>query len=387
MRICVIYDCLFPFTVGGAERWYRNLAERLAAAGHEVTYLTLRQWDRGAPPEIAGPVQVVAVGPRMALYTDGGRRRILPPLVFGLGVLWHLLRHGRRYDVVHTCAFPYFSLLAAAALRPLRRYGLLVDWFEVWSRSYWHDYLGGLQGRIGALVQRACAAVPQHAFCFSELHAVRLRAEGLRGEVTVLRGLYAGSLQPAAVRMADPLVLFAGRLIPEKRVTLGVAAVALAAQRIEGLQGVFYGDGPEREALHEAIAEHGAEAFVAAPGFAAAELVEADMRRALCMLLPSRREGYGMVAVEASAHATPSIVVTGEDNAATELVQDGVNGVVVPSADPEAIAAAIVLVHEAGLAMRESTARWFAEHAKELSLESSLEQVLASYASTSTAVH
>jgi len=383
MRICVIYDCLFPFTVGGAERWYRNLAERLAADGHEVTYLTLRQWDRGEPPVLDGPVRVVAVGPRMALYTEGGRRRILPPLVFGLGVLWHLLRQGRRYDVVHTCAFPYFSLLAAAALRPLRRYGLVVDWFEVWSRSYWQDYLGGVQGRIGALVQRACAAVPQRAFCFSELHAARLRAEGLRGEVTVLRGLYAGSLQPAAVRVADPLVLFAGRLIPEKRVTLGVAAVVSAARRIEGLQGVFYGDGPERGVLRDAIAEHGAEAIISAPGFADAELVETDMRRALCMLLPSRREGYGMVVVEASAHATPSIVVADEDNAATELVADGVNGVVVQSADPEAIAAAIVLVHEAGLAMRESTARWFAEHAEELSLESSLKMVLASYASPS----
>ena len=47
MRICIVYDCLFPYTVGGAERWYRNLAERLAAEGHEVTYLTLRQWERG----------------------------------------------------------------------------------------------------------------------------------------------------------------------------------------------------------------------------------------------------------------------------------------------------------------------------------------------------
>jgi glycosyltransferase involved in cell wall biosynthesis len=384
MRICVIYDCLFPFTVGGAERWYRNLAERLAADGHEVTYLTLRQWDRGAAPEIDGPVRAIAVGPRMALYTDGGRRRILPPLVFGLGVLWHLLRHGRRYDVVHTCAFPYFSLLAAATLRPLRRYGLVVDWFEVWSRSYWHDYLGGLQGRIGALVQRACAAVPQRAFCFSELHAARLRLEGLRGDVTVLRGLYAGSLEPSPVRAAEELVLFAGRLIPEKRVTLGVAAVAIAAHRIEGLQGVFYGDGPEREELREAIIEHGAQSIVTAPGFADAALVEADMRRALCMLLPSRREGYGMVVVEASAHATPSIVVAGEDNAATELVEDGVNGVVVERAEAEAIAAAIMHVHEAGMALRESTARWFAEHAEELSLESSLEKVLASYARPST---
>jgi glycosyltransferase involved in cell wall biosynthesis len=379
MRICVIYDCLFPLTVGGAERWYRNLAERLAADGHEVTYLTLCQWDRGERPEIDG-VRIVAVGPRMALYTRDGRRRILPPLVFGLGVLWHLLRHGRRYDVVHTCAFPYFSLLAAAALRPLRRYGLVVDWFEVWSRDYWHDYLGGAQGRIGALVQRLCAVVPQRAFCFSELHAARLHAEGLRGQITVLRGLYAGPAGSESLTSADPLVIFAGRLIPEKRVTLGVAAVASAAQKIEGLKGVFYGDGPEREELREAIAEHGAEAIISAPGFAEAELVEADMRRALCMLLPSRREGYGMVVVEASAHATPSIVVSAEDNAATELVEDGVNGVVVASAEPEAVAAAIVRVSEAGMALRESTARWFSEHAEELSLESSLQKVLASYA-------
>ena len=87
-----------------------------------------------------------------------------------------------------------------------------------------------------------------------------------------------------------------------------------------------------------------------------------------------------MVVVEASAHATPSIVVAAEDNAATELVQDGVNGLVVASADPEAIAEAIVRVHEAGMELRESTAGWFAENAEELSLESSLREVLASYA-------
>ena len=87
-----------------------------------------------------------------------------------------------------------------------------------------------------------------------------------------------------------------------------------------------------------------------------------------------------MVVVEASAHATPSIVVAAEDNAATELVDEGVNGMVVTSADPEAIADAIVRVHEAGQALRESTARWFAENAERLSLESSLKQVIESYA-------
>jgi len=389
MRICVVYDCLFPYTVGGAERWYRNLAERLAAEGHRVTYLTLRQWDRGELVDLDGRVRVVTAGPRMRLYTAGGRRRILPPLVFGLGVFLHLLRNGRRYDVVHTCAFPYFSLLSAAVLRPLLGYKLAVDWFEVWSRSYWREYLGGVGGRLGALVQRLCALVPQQAFCFSELHAERLREEGLRGPVTVLRGLYSGTTEPvtpggtepARPSPAQPLVLFAGRLIPEKQATLGVAAIAIAAGRIDGLRGEFLGDGPERAALDAAIAEHGLQQIVSAPGFADAEVVDTEMREALCMLVPSRREGYGMVVVEAAARGTPSIVVAGEDNAATELIREGVNGTIAQRADPETVAEAIVRVHQAGSALRHSTARWFAENSEWLSLEHSLRTVLDSYPS------
>jgi glycosyltransferase involved in cell wall biosynthesis len=380
VRICVVYDCLYPYTVGGAERWYRNLAEQLAAEGHEITYLTRPQWDRGERVELDGPVRVETAGPRMGLYTADGRRRILEALLFGLGVFLHLLRHGRRYDVVHTCSFPYFSLLSAGLLRPRFGYRLVVDWFEVWSRSYWLDYLGGAGGRIGALVQQLCALIPQRAFCFSELHALRLREEGLRGPVTVLRGLYSGAVEPLAARQADPLVLFAARLIPEKQATLGVAAVALASRRIEGLRGEFLGDGPERASLQAAIAEHGLQETVSAPGFAEEQTVDAEMRRALCMLLPSRREGYGLVVVEAAARGTPSVVVAGEDNAATELIEEGVNGTVAARSDPEAIAEAIVRVNDAGPRLRENTAAWFARNAERLSLAHSIRVVLSSYA-------
>jgi glycosyltransferase involved in cell wall biosynthesis len=380
MRVCVVYDCLFPYTVGGGERWYRSLAGRLAAEGHDVTYLTLRQWPRGERPDGGPGVRVQAVGPRMELYATGGQRRILPPLVFGLGVLWHLLRRGRRYDVVHTSAFPYFSLLAAALTRRLGRFELVVDWFEVWSDAYWREYLGPLRGRVGGLVQRTCARVRQRAFCLSELHAARLREEGLHGEPTVLSGLFAERVEPAAPRPAEPLVLFAGRLIPEKQAPLGVAAVALARRQIEGLRAVFYGDGPEREALIAEIERLGLAGIVQAPGFADADTLDERMRCALCLLLPSRREGYGLVVVEAAARGTPSVVVAGEDNAATELIEEGRNGTVAERADAEAIAEAILRVHRAGRPLREQTAQWFAENAERLSLEHSLALVLATYA-------
>ena len=379
MRICLVYDCLYPCTVGGAERWYRNLAERLAQAGHEVTYLTLRQWPRGQEPDIPGGVRIVTAGPRMALYTPNGRRRTVPPIVFGVGVFLHLLRRGRSYEVVHTASFPYFSLLAAGAVRRLCGFRLVVDWHEVWSSDYWREYLGRVGGAIGYRVQLACVRVPHRAFCFSRLHAERLRSEGLHGEATVLEGEYAGDLEPPVPVPAERVVVFAGRMIREKRAPAGVAGVARAAQRIDGLRGVFFGDGPERGAVLEEIERSGADGIITVPGFAPAEEVDGALRSALCMLLPSRREGYGMVVVEAAARGTPSIVVAAEDNAATELIEEGQNGLIAASAEPEVIAQAIVDVHEAGMGLRERTAAWFAQNARRLSLEASLETVLESY--------
>jgi glycosyltransferase involved in cell wall biosynthesis len=379
MRVCLIYDCLFPHTVGGAERWYRGLAERLARDGHEVTYLTLRQWARGTDPGVAG-VEVRVVGPRMQLYSEPGRRRILPPLIFGAGVLWHLLRHGRQYEIVHTCSFPYFSLLAAGLMRPLRRYRLVVDWFEVWTRAYWREYLGRVGGDAGWLVQRLCARVPQRAFCFSRLHAKRLRDEGLRGDITMLAGAYDGPLEPLPVQEAEPLVVFAGRHIPEKRVAAIPPAVACARQRIPRLRAAILGDGPERSKVVRLAGELNLGGAVEVPGFVATETVDDLLGRALCMLLPSRREGYGLVVIEAAAHGTPSVVVAGDDNAAVELVVVGTNGFIAQSPSPADLAAAIMQVSVAGEALRRSTAAWFAANARRLSVQGSLEQVARSYA-------
>jgi glycosyltransferase involved in cell wall biosynthesis len=379
MRICIVYDCLFPWTYGGAERWYRNLAERLASEGHEVTYLTRLQWDPADPPRLPG-VRVVAVSGRDELYGADGNRRVGPPLRFGRGVLGHLLRHGGRYDVVHTASFPYFSLLAAGAARLRHRYGLVVDWHEVWTRGYWEQYLGRAGGAVGYLVQLACVRIPQRAFCFSRLHRDRLLAEGLASTPEILEGEYAGPLDAPEPNDAEAVAVFAGRLIREKRAPALPPAVAAARRELPDLRGVVFGDGPEREAVRAAIAAAGAEGFVEAPGFVDHDVLERALRGALCMVLPSSREGYGMVVVEASAKGTPSVVVAGEDNAAVELVEDGVNGVVAAGAEPAELARAILRVHAGGRALRERTCAWFAANARRLSLESSLARVAGAYA-------
>lgn len=378
MRICIVYDCLYPHTVGGAERWYRNLAGRLAAEGHELTYLTLRQWEPGTDASFDG-VRVVSAGPRLGLYGRDGRRRVLPALVFGAGVLYHLVRHGGEYDVIHTASFPYFSLLAVGAARRAGRYTLVVDWHEVWTREYWQEYLGRAGGRVGWAVQRLCARLPQRAFSFSRLHARRLREEGYTGEVTVLEGEYVGGPELAEAGPPERVVVYAGRHIPEKRVPALVSAVARAREHLPDLRCEIYGDGPERPEVLRRVAAEGVAGAVDVPGFVEPELIDAAVRRALCLVLPSRREGYGLVVIEAAARGTPSVVVRGPDNAATELIDEGRNGFIASSAEPTDLAAAIVRTEGAGIALRESTAAWFNENRKRLALETSLVTVVRAY--------
>jgi glycosyltransferase involved in cell wall biosynthesis len=378
MRICLVYDCLFPWTVGGAERWTRNVAEALAARGHDVTYLTRRQWELGDEPDLPG-IRVVAVSPPEALYGADGNRTIGQALRFGRGVAQHLAAHRGAYDVVHVSAAPYFGVLGAGLVRRLGGYRMAVDWHEVWSDGYWREYLGGVKGRVARTIQRLCVRIPQQAFCFSAMHAQRLREEGLKGEPIVLRGEWAGATERPDPRPAEPLVVFAGRMIPEKHAPDVVPAVMAARERIPGLRATIYGDGPQLGEVRAAIAAHGAEGIVDAPGFVDEDVVQDALARATCLLMPSTREGYGMIVIEAAAKGVPSVLVAAPDNASTEHIAEGVNGFVVADLSAPALADGIVAAHEGGAALREATADWFARHAHELSIATSLQRVVAAY--------
>jgi glycosyltransferase involved in cell wall biosynthesis len=380
VRVAIVYDCLFPHTIGGAERWHRAVAERIAAH-HSVTYVTRRQWDRGAIPDAPRGTRVIAVSGGRELYSASGRRKLLPPLRFGFGVLKHLLRRRRDYDLVHLDAFPSFSLLAAQAVAS-RHPPLVVDWFEVWTREYWTSYLGRVAGLFGWALQRLCIRGTRVGFVFSRLHAERLRDEGMPAQPIVLPGLWEGNTEPAAneEQVPDPRVLFAGRLIPEKGVLSIPSAIAAARRQRPDLRAAIVGDGPQRAALEALLRDPALGEGVDFRGFVSAGELEDEMRRALCLLLPSRREGFGLVLVEAASFGTPSIVFAHPDNAAAELIDPGENGILIDSDAPEAVAEAILEIARDPIRWRRSTLGWFRRRAPEISVDASVEVIEREYA-------
>jgi glycosyltransferase involved in cell wall biosynthesis len=127
---------------------------------------------------------------------------------------------------------------------------------------------------------------------------------------------------PAEVGEPDepPHVLFAGRLSPEK----GVLDLVEAAR---GLPLVVAGDGPLRPQVPGAL------------GFVPHDELLRLYGRAAVVACPSRREGYGVVCAEAMAHGR-AVVVT-PVGGMRDLVEDGVNGLVVPVGDVPALRAAL----------------------------------------------
>jgi glycosyltransferase involved in cell wall biosynthesis len=357
LHIAVAYDCLFPYSTGGGERQYRAFAETFAAAGHRVTYLTRQQWD-GAPP-VADGFGIEVVSTDRDLYDAAGARTPGPAIRFAYGLFRHLRTH-REYDAVLVSATPATNVPAARAGLAGSRTVLAVDWLEVWRPEQWREYSGPLAGRLASAIQRLAVRCGPIASCHSRLNARRLAELKLRSEPVVSPGLIdseaTGHRSPAE---EPPRVVYVGRHIPDKRVEALPAAIAYAREKVPDLTATIFGDGQTRAAVLAEIARLGLGEVIATPGFVDQRELEESLRTAACLVNPSAREGYGLVVVESCAAGTPVVLVAGEDNAAVELVEDGVNGRIAASAAPEELGAAIVETVAAGAALRASTADWF----------------------------
>lgn len=354
MRLAFAYDRVAPECLGGAERYYATLCRRLARE-HHVRYLTEHHW--------GGARAIVRDGVELLGVCEPGGGRLLPKLRFALALARHLLRRGGEYDVVHVCCFPHVAVLAAwLALLPHRSVRLVVDWHEVLPWGTWRARLGVL-GILGWLVQAAALRVGDASVTFSHLHERRLRALGRRAPVRLVPEFHpdldrALELAPGARR--EPLVVFAGRLVEEKRPELVPAVVAALRRRDLAWRGVIFGAGDGEAAVRTAIDREGVADSVTLAGFAPWDELASAFARARALVFPSAREGFGLVVLEAAQQGLPTVLVRGSDNAAIELVEAGRNGQVVGTPDPEAMAEA-VLALVADPAIHDTTRAWFAE--------------------------
>jgi glycogen(starch) synthase len=149
--------------------------------------------------------------------------------------------------------------------------------------------------------------------------------------------LFEGPFEDPFSGVGKPRVLFIGRLAPQK----GVGTLVEAAGLLEdpGAQILLVGDGPERKALERKSERLSVADRLHFVGFFAHERLPAVLAHADLLVLPSLYEELGTVLLEAMQAALP--IVASKTGGIPDVIEDGVNGLLVPPGDPEALARAI----------------------------------------------
>lgn len=336
MRIALIYDAVYPYVTGGAERRIHGIAGA-AAADHHVTLYGLNYWRRD-PGRRLPSCSYVAVAPAVPLYARSGRRSLLEPFVFAFGLILALLRS--RDDVWDVASFPYLSVPVARLLSVLTRRPLVVTWLEYWG-DYWRDYLGPA-GVVGQILERFALRCSPRIVAISEFTKRRLVAAGApEHRIAVVPSGVDTARISAVVASADASdIVYVGRLLPHKQVHLLIRAMRLLRERRPRATLLVIGDGPDRASLDRLSVTLGVEDAVRFAGpLPSPEEVYARVKASRVLVLPSKREGFGTVVLEAWACGIPVVVCREPENAAVELVDAPDKGRVV-APDPAAIASA-----------------------------------------------
>jgi len=137
----------------------------------------------------------------------------------------------------------------------------------------------------------------------------------------------------------EPLVLAAARLSTEKGIAYFLESAALVRTRLPTTRFFVVGDGPLRPGLEAQAARLGLTdppvlSFLGYRRDVASLMAESDV-----VVVPSLREAFGVVLIEALALGRP--VVASWVDGIPEIVEDGVSGLLVPPGDSRALAAAI----------------------------------------------
>src|SRR5881409_1071889 len=149
-------------------------------------------------------------------------------------------------------------------------------------------------------------------------------------------------LIPTGVSEDRKTILYVGRIVREKGIFTLLDAFEKLRKRGKDVSLVLVGEGPLKEDLAKEVLRRKLNDRVKLAGFVDEKKLVSLYNSSDAFVLPSHFEPFGMVALEAMASRVP--VVVSDVGGLSEIVEDGVTGVKVPSSDPHALAEGILRV-------------------------------------------
>lgn len=352
MKILMVSWEYPPVVVGGLGRHVHHLATELVAAGHQVVVLSRRPTgtDPATHPtvaDIAEGVLVVAAaedpphfdfGEDMTAWTLAMGHAMVRA---GIGLARPGIGEGWQPDVVHA----HDWLVAHPAIA-------LAEFYDVPLVSTIHAteagrHSGWVSGRINRQVHSVEWWLANESdsliTCSDSMQdeVVRLYGPDPR-DITVIRNgidVTAWTFRPRQPRSGPARLLYVGRLEYEKGIQDAIAALPRIRRSHPGTTLAVAGEGTQAEWLRELARTHRVSRSVHFLGKLGHQDLLGWLHGADAIVLPSRYEPFGIVALEAAAAGTP--LITSTAGGLGEAVVDGVTGLSFRPADVTGLTSAV----------------------------------------------
>ena len=369
MKVVLVCDSVFPENKGGVERWFGFLARELVRSGDEVTYLNAAQVDG-----VRDGVKFVSVLDAKWQYQGDGVRSIKQSLRFAIEIGRWL--KSNEFDFIYCSQAPIFPVFTAGVIAKLKRKVLFVEWIEIWRMRYWQKYLGLFAGIIGWLTQFAALQFGNLKLCFNGRTMQRAQALTIfkKSSIESLNGLVDSSIElPLVSEKNRDGMLFLGRLVSEKQPILALRVFEALCD--QGWRKPFHivGQGPLLAEMSAAKANSKYGTLVHIHSEASDEVVRDLLSQCFLLIHPTRREGYGLVVVEAAQSGVPTLLIDGADNLATDLAISP--SLVCSDASVLGLAEKVRYAFAEQSELRKELALWLSANRASRSMRSSVQQI------------
>jgi glycosyltransferase involved in cell wall biosynthesis len=322
--IAFVSDAIYPYNKGGKETRLHEISRSLANLGYDVHIYCMKWWS-GDKHKIEEGVHLHGICPYIPLYS-GTRRSIFQGIAFGLSCFKLIFE---KFDVIDVDHMPFFPLYSTKVVCLLKGKKMHATWHEVWGMEYWKNYLGNFKSTIAGLIERFSVLLPDTIYAISPSTAQRLQEKlHYSGKLVLIpNGVDKKRILSAKISNITSDVIFAGRLLNHKNVDLLIEAISLTKKARKDIKLIIVGEGPEKENLEQLAKKLNLEKNVIFSKFKSdVEEVYGLIKASKVFVLPSSREGFGLVVLEANACGLPVITVDHPDNAAKDLIKDSIRG-------------------------------------------------------------
>ncbi|MBR9700786.1 glycosyltransferase family 4 protein [Candidatus Woesearchaeota archaeon] len=328
MKIALVTEFSIPHYAGGGERRYFEIAKRLAKK-HEVTWITMKQKDSPKVEHIEG-VRVLHIGSRIRNLPN---RSILDFLRYMMAVFFHLISH--RYDIVD--AQPFSPLLPSWLACTLMFRPMVATIYDVESdtEGQWLE-----KGKIAKMAEKILYRLPYKTVVTISDSVLGVLVKKYRIAPKRMKLVYCGTdikkIDAVKKQKQTTDLIFVGRLVPHKNAEDFIELVSRIKKRQKAIKATIIGQGPLEKNIKQSIKQKGLKSNIRFLGkLESYSAVLKEIKKSKILVLPSQREGFGMVLTEAGAAGIP--VVAYECNGVVDVVDRGVTGYLVPQKDLNAL--------------------------------------------------